>query len=154
MAIAQQIYFDDVDVGTALPEREYEPHTLAAAVRWAGVQENWGLLHFDREHVRAHSGLKTVIASGALRQSLLARMLTDWVGPRGRLRKMRLRHTASTFEGDTQRYSARVVEKSPNPAEPWVACELEGRNQDDRVILTGTCTLTLPTRAWPAERYV
>jgi acyl dehydratase len=154
MAVAtQEVYFDDVDIGTALPEREFGPHTLAAAVRWAGVQENLGLLHLDRDHVRANSGLKTIIASGALRQSLLTRMLTDWVGPRGRLRKMSIRHRASTFEGDMQRYAVKVVEKSPDPSDPWVDCEFEGRNQDGEAILTGKCTLSIPTRAWPADRY-
>jgi|SRR5579871_1062832 len=153
MAVAEQVYFDDVEVGAALPEREFGPHTLVAAVQWAGVQENPGRLHFDREYVREHSGLKTVIASGALRQSLLTRMLTDWVGPRGRLRKMSIRHLASTFEGDMQRYSVKVTGKSPDPAEPWVACEFEGRNQDGTVLLTGTCTLTIPTRSWPADHY-
>ncbi len=154
MAIAEQVYFEDVDIGSKIPEREFGPHTLQSAVRWSGVQENLGLLHLDREYVRQNSGLKTIIASGALRQSMLTRMLTDWAGPRGRLRKQTIRHTASTFEGDMQRYSATVVEKSPDTSEPWVVCEFEGRNQDDEVILKGRATLTLPTRTWPADRYV
>jgi acyl dehydratase len=153
MEAAEETYFDDVQIGTKLPAREFGPHTLAHAVQWSGVQENLGLLHYDREHVREHSGLRTVIASGALRQSLLTTILTDWAGPRGRLRKMELRHTVSTFEGDTHRYAATVVEKSPDPAEPWVICQLEGRNQNDEVILTGRCTLTIPTRAWPADQH-
>lgn len=152
-ATEQQVFFDDVAVGTILPEREFGPHTLQAAVRWAGVQENLGLLHLDRDHVREHSGLKTIIASGALRQAMLTRMLTDWVGPRGRLRKMQIRHRASTFEGDMHRYSAKVVEKSATEGEPWVICEFEGRNQGGELIMTGTCTMSLPPRNLPADRH-
>ena len=95
----QPIYFDDVAVGDTIPPRDYGPLTIVDTVRWAGLQENWQHLHYDRDHVRQHNGLKTFIASGAYRQALLMRMLTDWIGPRGWLKKISVRHTYSTFEG-------------------------------------------------------
>jgi acyl dehydratase len=144
--------FEDVAVGLEMPEREFGPHDLVAAVFWAGVQENKGLVHLDREHARTRRGAKSFIASGALRQSLLVRALTDWAGPRCFLRAMTLRHTASTYEGDMQRYSAKVVEKSEDPAESWIVCELDGRNQDGEPILRGRATLLLPRGDWPLDR--
>jgi hypothetical protein len=42
------------------------------------------------------------------------------------------------------RFSARIAEKSTDPADPWVICELYGTNQDDQQILSGRCTLILP----------
>jgi acyl dehydratase len=146
MTIDQQIYFEDVNVGDAVPAREHGPLTIVDTVRWAGLQENSQRLHFDRDHVRQHNGLKTFIASGAYRQALLMRMLTDWIGPRGWLRKISVRHTYSTFEGDRMRFGARVIQKSLDPSDPWVDCELEGRNQDEKEILTGRCRLMLPRR--------
>ena len=140
------IYFEDVAVGDKIPPREFGPLTIVDTVRWAGLQENWQHLHFDRDHVREHNGLKTFIASGAYRQALLVRMLTDWIGPRGRLRKISVRHTHSTFEGDLMRFSGTITEKSTDPSDPRIACELNGTNQEDRQILTGRCTLTLPRR--------
>ena len=83
---------------------------------------------------------------GAYRQALLARTLTDWIGPRGVLRKLRVRHTAPTYEGDSIRYSGRVVEKSPQASDPWVACDIEGKNQRDEPILVGHCVLRLASR--------
>lgn len=143
----QSTIFEDVAVGDSLPVREYGPLTIVDTVRWAGLQENWQHLHYDRDHVRQHNGLKTFIASGAYRQALLMRMLTDWIGPRGWLKRISVRHTYSTFEGDMMRFSARIAEKSTEPADPWVICELQGTNQDDKQILTGRCTLILPTRS-------
>ena len=96
--------------------------------------------------MRQHNGLKTFIASGAYRQALLMRMLTDWIGPQGRLRKIAVRQTYSTFEGDTMRFGARIEEKSADPTDPWIDCELFGMNQDDKQILTGRCRLMLPRR--------
>ena len=74
----EQRYFDDVTVGTKIPEREYGPHTLTSAVFWAAVQENVGLLHFDRDYVREHRGAKSIVVSGQQRQSYVVRTLLDW----------------------------------------------------------------------------
>ncbi len=142
----QPIYFDDIAVGDTIPPREYGPLTIVDTVRWASLQENWQHLHFDRDHVREHNGLKTFIASGAYRQALLMRMLTDWIGPRGWLRKISIRHTHSTFEGDLMRFSAKVAEKSSGGSDSFVVCDLEGANQENQRILTGRCTLILPRR--------
>ena len=141
-----QRFFEDVEAGVELATREFGPLTVIDTVRWAGLQENTQQLHYDRDWVREHAGLRTFIASGAYRQALLMRMLTDWIGPRGLLRKLNVRHTYSTFEGDTMRFAARATEKSPDPADPWIRCDLEGTNQEGRPILTGQCTLLLPCR--------
>ena len=77
----QQVFFEDVQVNTELVTREYGPLTIIDTVRWAGLQENTQQLHYDRDWVREHAGLRTFIASGAYRQALLMRMLTDWAGP-------------------------------------------------------------------------
>lgn len=145
--IDQQLWFDTVQVGDTIPPREFGPLTIMDTVQWAGIQENWGRLHFDREHVRAHNGLRTFIASGDYRQALLARALTDWIGPRGWLQKFSVRYTAPTFEGDLMRYTGQVVEKSADPDDPWIACDLEGSNQDGQRTLTGRCTIVLPRQA-------
>ena len=139
-------YFQDIEKGDEIAAVEYGPVTIIDTVRWAGVQENWEQVHWDREFAREHSRLRTFIASGSYRQALLARTLTDWVGPRGMLRKLRVRHTAPTFEGDSIRYAGRVVEKSPSADDPWVECELEGKNQRGEPILTGRCVLRLASR--------
>ena len=141
-----QRFFEDVQAGAELVSRDYGPLTIVETVRWAGLQENTQQLHYDRDWVREHAGLRTFIASGAYRQALLMRMLTDWLGPRGMLRRLSVRHTYSTFEGDSIRFAARAVEKSPDRADPWIRCELEGANQEGRGILVGQCTLVLPRR--------
>lgn len=152
LAEAAQVYFEDVEVGCPLPPCEYGPHDLLTAVFWAGVQENRGLLHLDRDHARAERGAKSIVASGALRQSLLVRALTDWGGPRAFLRRMTIRHVASTYEGDMQCYFMKIIEKSADPQEPWIVVEVDGRNQDGDQIVRSTCTVVLPSRAWRPDR--
>ena len=147
VTINQELYFEDLNAGDPIPSREYGPLTIVDTVRWAGLQENTQHLHYDRDHVRQHNGLPTFIASGAYRQALLIRMITDWIGPRGWLRKISVRHTYSTFEGDTMRFGGRILDKSTESSDSWITCDLDGRNQTDKQILTGRCTLILPRRA-------
>ena len=139
--------FKYTQLGDQIPEREFGPLSILDTVRWAGFQENSAQLHYDREHAKNHSGLKSFIASGEYRQALLMRVLTDWIGPRGTIRKLNLRQTFPTYEGDLMRFSAKVIEKSVNASEPWIVCELIGRNQEDRQILTGQCTLLVSTQS-------
>jgi len=143
-------YFEDITPGDKVDTVGFGPLTIVDTVRWAGVQENQERLHLDREFAREHSKLPTVIASGAYRQALLARALTDWIGPRGMLRKLSLRHTAPTLEGDMIYYSATVSDKSQTPDDPWISCEIEGHNQDNHPILMGRCVLALPLRTGAA----
>jgi acyl dehydratase len=147
-------FFEDVEVGTTIPVREFGPHTLTSAVFWAAVQEHPGPLHFDRDYVREFRGAKSIVVSGQQRQSFLTRTLLDWGGPRAFLSKMNCRHRASTYEGDMQCYSGTIVEKSPDPDDPWIVCEFEGHNQAGENILGGRCTIRLPRRGWPLDRRV
>jgi len=135
----------DCKVGDELIAAEFGPLTIADTVRWAGVQENLERLHFDRDFARENSRLRTFIASGGYRQALLARALTDRLGPRGKLLKLRVRHTAPTFEGDMLRYSARITETSPRSDGIVISCEIEGKNQQNEQILVGSCLALLPS---------
>lgn len=142
----EQIWFEGIDVGHPVPSRSFGPLTIVDTVQWAGFQENWYRLHWDRDFVRERSGFKTFIASGGYREALLIRTITDWIGSRGILRKLTVRQSSPTFEGDLIFYSGAVAAKSPTPGNPWIACNLEGKNQDDRVILTARCNVILPSR--------
>ena len=133
----------EAKVGDQIVAAAYGPLTIAETVRWAGVQENWESVHWDREYVRANSKLRTFIASGTFRQALLVRALTDWAGPLGSLYKLKLRHVAPTYEGDMQRYFARVMEKTAGSDGTLISCEVEGLNQDNVRILIGSCVLKI-----------
>lgn len=147
MQVEQKLFFGDVEIGQTTPETRHGPLTLADTIRWCGFQENWwASLHYDRERVRTRSGLRSFIASGAYREALVTRMITDWIGPLGMLRRLSVRHVASTLESDFQIYTMTVVEKSEDPKDPWVTCQVEGQNQEGKQVLTGRCTVTLPAR--------
>lgn len=153
MAEQDQRYFEDVKIGDTIAVREHGPLSIVDTIRWAGFQENWeARLHYDRDQVRERSGVRSFIASGSYREALIARMITDWVGPEGKLRKLNLRQTAPTVEGDLMRFSGKVVEKSSSAGDPWITCEIDGTNQDDQQIVRGQCTVMLPPKAAGAKK--
>ena len=139
-------YFEDTVLGDKIDAVGYGPLTLVDTVRWAGIQENPERVHWDREFAREHAKLPTFIASGSYRQALLVRTLTDWIGPLGKLRKLKLRHTAPTHEGDMMHFSAVVSGKSPTAADPWIECDVEGHNQHNKPIMAGSCVIVLSLR--------
>jgi acyl dehydratase len=142
----EQLWFEDVAPGFVIPTRTFGPLSIVDTVQWAGFQENWYRLHWDREFVRERSGLRTFIASGAYREALLVRTITDWIGPRGVLRKLTVRQSYPTFEGDLIQYSGTVLGKSPTAESSSIFCDLRGENQEQQLILTARCTLVLPSR--------
>ena len=105
-------------------------------------------LHITAEHfMRVNHHL--LAPEGATRKSI--RIVRSHVHAlsqcRRMIRKLGLRQTFPTFEGDLMRFSAKAIEKSINESEPWIVCELIGKNQEDRQILTGRCTLMLSARS-------
>jgi acyl dehydratase len=136
-----------VQIGDEIIAADFGPLTIVDTVRWSGVQENAERIHWDREFAREHSGLRTFIASGGFRQALLARALTDWLGLRGRLRKLRVRHTRPTFEGDTIRYNARVTKVSHGIAGTSISCDIEGKNENQEQVLTGSCIMLVTSES-------
>jgi acyl dehydratase len=144
-SLTKELLFQDVELGQLIPTRSFGPLTIVDTVQWAGFQENWYRLHWDRDFVRERSGLRTFIASGGYRDALLVRTITDWIGSHGIMRKLTVRQSFPTFEGDLILFTGNVVEKSASPVEPWIECKFEGRNQDDRPILTASCRVIVPT---------
>jgi acyl dehydratase len=132
-------------VGDEFAAAEFGPLTIADTVRWAGVQENVERIHFDREFARENSRLRTFIASGGYRQALLVQTLTDRLGPRGRLLKLRVRHTAPTLEGDMLCYSARITETAKRPDGIAISCDVVGTNQQKEQVLVGGCLVLVPS---------
>lgn len=95
--------------GAELPALQAGPFTLGDFVRWAGYQENWIRTHYDAAYARDEMGLAGPIQSGHHRTALLARMVTDWVGPSGWLRRLAVRHTGQVRCGDVVRCQGRVL---------------------------------------------
>jgi acyl dehydratase len=87
--------------GIELPALTIGPLTHIDLVRWAGYQENWLRIHYDAAHAGRALGAKDAVQSGHHRTALIVRVITDWLGDGGWVRRLSIRHAAPVFAGDT-----------------------------------------------------
>ena len=74
----QPLYYDDVQVGDALPPLVKHP-TTRQLVQYAGASGDLYEIHYDH-HFAVKSGLKDgVIVHGLLTAGWLAQLMTDWL---------------------------------------------------------------------------
>jgi acyl dehydratase len=106
--------FADVEVGTALPAREFvlqRPNL----VQYAGASGDFNPIHWN-ERIATAVGLPNVIAHGMLTMATAGRVVTDWVGDPGRVVSYGVRFSAPVVvpdddQGATLTVSGTVEEK-------------------------------------------
>lgn len=83
---APQPYAEDVRVGMDIPPVVKHP-TNVQVVMLSGLMWLWHRIHYDQAFARV-DGCPDVVVHGPLQGNFMAQMLTDWIGPRGTLRKI------------------------------------------------------------------
>jgi acyl dehydratase len=108
----QPVYYDDLNVGDALPTLVKEP-TPRQLVKYAGASGDYYEIHYDH-HFAVKSGLKDgVIVHGLLTAGWMAQMLTDWLPSPVALKKFSVSYRAMARPGDT------ICRSAPNtPSQP------------------------------------
>jgi len=138
------VYFDDINVGDAIPALTTAPITETQLVRYAGASGDFNPIH-TVHHVAEKAGLGGVIAHGMLVMGLVGRAITDWVGV-APLREFGVRFLAVTKPGQVITVTGQVVEKMEVEGEPRVRCEVSAVDQDGQQKVKGSFVVGLPTR--------
>jgi acyl dehydratase len=108
--MADQTYFEDVSVGDAIP-------TLAVTVDetqmffFSAATYNGHRIHYDKTWATEVEGYPNILVHGPLQAALLARAVTDWAGPDGRLVSYAIQNRASAFPGEELRFVGTVTAK-------------------------------------------
>lgn len=139
------IYFDDVQVGDALPSVVNEPLTQIQFVRYSGASGDFNPIH-TVEQAGVEAGNNGVIAHGMLIAGLLGCVVTNWVEPR-QVRKVAVRFTAISRAGDVITCRGQVAEKFETDGEPRVRGEIEAVDQNGQAKVKGEFIAALPRRA-------
>jgi len=83
--------FDQVEVGTQLPSRDYRLQRVDL-IRYAGASGDFNVIHWS-DRVARDVGLPGVIAHGMLTMAVAARTVTEWVGDPGAVTEYSTRFT-------------------------------------------------------------
>ncbi|MFI0768320.1 MaoC family dehydratase [Streptomyces sp. NPDC021218] len=86
-----KISYDDVEVGTEVPMREFRVNR-ADLVRYAGASGDFNPIHWNEKFAK-EVGLPDVIAHGAYTMAQAARVVTEWAGDPGALVEYGVRFT-------------------------------------------------------------
>ncbi|MGE0387441.1 MAG: MaoC family dehydratase N-terminal domain-containing protein [Gammaproteobacteria bacterium] len=169
-------YFEDVTVGESLPRLVKGPirvtdlilfhagfgqsfptyaHRIAYETRkstpglytrnklnvWDIVQR----MHWEEDW--AHKvGAGTVYDYGAIRETFLAHLITNWTGDDGWLRRLKVQHRKFNFAGDTNWLLGKVTKKEMTAEGAEVHMEVRIENQRGLEITGGEAVVLLPSR--------
>ncbi|MDD5711924.1 MAG: MaoC/PaaZ C-terminal domain-containing protein, partial [Smithellaceae bacterium] len=76
--MASKVYFEDVNIGDAMPTFTSDPLTRTHLVRYAGASGDFNPLHHDETFVGMF-GMPRVIAHGMLIMGITSRAITEWI---------------------------------------------------------------------------
>lgn len=144
--MADDTYFEDVQEGEWIPEQSASPDPRQLFF-FSSATYNGHRIHFDRQWAVDVEGYPDLLVQGPLQAALMAKSITDWMGPRGRLVRFAFQNRASAFPGEELRFRARVARKREEGGAAFVDLELRGDKADAETIMPGSATVSLPRRS-------
>ena len=142
---ATKLYYEDVQVGYAIPQLVKSPVSHLQLVRYAGASGDFNPLHTDPK-IGEMIGTGGIIAHGMLIMGFVGQMLSDYVGPTA-LRKFGVRFKGMTHIDDAITCSGTITEKYEADGEGRIAGKVQAADQNGDVKVTGTFVAALPRRS-------
>jgi len=135
--------------GDTLPELAVDV-TPTTVVLGALASRDWRPMHHDFKFATERNGVQDIFLNTPNQAAWIERYLTDWTGPRGRLRRMTFRMRDSVFPGDRMVFSGTVSATGTDAAGcAWARVEVTltatPDSREARVATTCTATIALPT---------
>lgn len=153
--MGKQCYYEDVQVGTEITPLK-KIATTRMLVQWAGASGDFNPLHYDMDFAKA-MGVGQPIVHGALKRAWLVNMMTDWIGPAGRLKKLSCRYRGMDYprkmktfdvphDGETWWCRGRVIKKYIEGDDALVECEIWVENGQGDKTTQGAAMAALPLK--------
>jgi len=139
-----QIYFEDVTKGqevTALTQH-CDSQRL---VYWAAGSGDFYQIHYDKDFAQ-RTGLPDRIVHGALKHALLGRMLHEWAGDEGRVRRVACQYRGMDMVDRDVTCMGVVSGKRSEGGENLVDVEVWTEDPDGQKTTPGSATVALPSR--------
>ena len=134
---------DEVNVGDEIPRLVVGPVTIQDLVEWCGAEEDYLNIHYDEAAAKA-TGLPGCIIQGTFKCGMLGRMVTDWLGESGTLRRISVSYRGMDFPGDTLTCRGKITNSYVKGGENYIELELWTENQRGEKTTQGIAVVTLP----------
>ena len=139
-----QTYFEDVTTGQEIPKVALTA-TSQQLVYWAAGSGDYYQIHYDKDFAQA-TGLPDRITHGALKNALVGRMLHEWAGEKGRVRRFSSQYRGMDhINKDVTSKGVITARKSENGAN-IVELEVWTEDPDGQKTTPGTAIVELPSK--------
>jgi acyl dehydratase len=140
-----KLYYEDVQVGDAIPKLVKSPVSHLQLVRYAGASGDFNPLHTDPK-IGELVGVGGIITHGMLIMGFVGQLLSDYVGPTA-LRKFDARFKGMTRIDDVITCTGTITEKYEVDDEACIAGKVQAVDQNGDVKVAGKFVAALPHRS-------
>ena len=137
-----QPYWEDVAVGQELSGFSLEISPRRVFLEVSGSQD-WYPVHFDAALARK-AGHEDVFMNTGFVQAALVRLITDWMGDAGFLKRLAFEMRRQHRPGDTMVCRGRVTGKKEADGAALVFLEVWAENEREGIATPGEATIVLP----------
>jgi acyl dehydratase len=142
--MAEQVYYEDVNVGDEIPTL-VKNCTTQQLVMWATGSGDMYPIHYDKDFA-VGNGLPGVIVHGALKHAFLGQMLHDWIGEKGEIRKYNCQYRAMDVPGQDIICRGVVTNKARDGGLNIVELDIWTEKASGEKTSPGKATVILPSR--------
>jgi acyl dehydratase len=139
-----QIYFEDVKEGSEIPEMVQNCDSQRL-VFWAAGSGDYYQIHYDKDFAQG-TGLPECIVHGALKHALLGRLLHEWAGDEGRVRRVAVSYRGMDMINKDVKSRGVVAGKRAEGGRNLVDLEVWTEDPQGNKTTPGTATVELPSR--------
>jgi acyl dehydratase len=139
-----QVYFEDVQEGKEIPVLT-EKGTSQRLVMWAAGSGDFYQIHYDKDFAQG-TGLPDRITHGALKHALLGRLLHEWVGDGGRVKKVACQYRGMDIVNEDVICHGVVKRKYQEAGENLVELDIWTETPQGQKTTPGTGIVALPSR--------
>lgn len=144
----EQRHLEDVEPGDEIASRwEATPEAVAEFMRTRRIVS--GTSRADDEPEQTRPGFDRPVVPGSMSLAVLSRLVTDWMGPRGRLRSIAADYRRPVYRDDRLRAVALVTDTEAGAAagSGLVKLDVYLENERGERPLQGVAVVELPRRA-------
>jgi len=142
--MANNVYFEDVEVGQEIPAFERKTDTMHWN-RYAAINEEFVYVHMDDEAGKA-AGQGQAFGMGNLRWAYVLNALRGWIGDEAEVRELSMQFRAINHKNDVLTTQGIVTEKSTENGENLVRLDINVINQKGDKTAPGHAVVVLPSR--------
>jgi acyl dehydratase len=142
--MAEQVYYEDVNVGDEIPTL-VKNCTTQQLVMWATGSGDMYPIHYDKDFA-VGSSLPGIIVHGALKNAFLGQMLHDWIGEKGQIKTYSCQYRAMDVPGQDIICRGVVTNKAQDGGLNLVELDIWTEKASGEKTSPGKATVVLPSR--------